>query len=194
MLVQRRLISAIQANLAKSVPSSADTTKTEFPFALPPNTEKRIEIESIEGNALVVSFVDKKMLDEMPNQNIEATGEQLFLVMENLNNIPLVQNEGGTTSGEVLKRTLILDFQDVEKVESSAIGKLITLNKKAKILGHKLILCNINPDIFESFQIAGLNRIVDIRRTREDAVVVANGLGERECLDKPFSIPVIVRT
>ena len=192
MLVQRRLIPALQANLAKSVPSSADTTEAEFPFALPLNTKEKLKIESIEGNALVVSFVDKKMLDEMPNQNIEAIGEQLFSVMENLNNIPLVQNEGGNITP--LKRTLILDFKDVERVESSALGKLITLNKMAKARDHKLILCNISEDIYENFQITRLNKLFDIRRTREDAIVVANGLGERERLDKPFFVPVTVKT
>src|SRR5215467_1021949 len=96
---------------------------------------RRLEVETI-GDVTVVNFVDKKILDE---QNIQNIGEQLF---------SLVEQDGLTR--------LLLNFGNVEYLSSAALGKLITLNKKVQAVGGKLVLCNIDPQIREVFDITRL--------------------------------------
>src|SRR6478752_5172476 len=93
---------------------------------------RRLEVEEI-GDVTVINFVDKKILDE---QNIQIIGEQLF---------SLVDQEG--------RRKLLLNFGNVEYLSSAALGKLITLNKKLQTAQGKLILCNIDAQIYEVFEI-----------------------------------------
>jgi anti-sigma B factor antagonist len=44
-------------------------------------------------------------------------------------------------------------------MSSAALGKLITLNKKVQAAGGKLILCNIDPQIREVFEITKLDKL-----------------------------------
>ena len=99
---------------------------------------RRLEVEDI-GDVTVINFVDRKILDE---QNIQIIGEQLF---------SLVDQDG--------RRKLLLNFGNVEYLSSAALGKLITLNKKVQGAGGKLILCNIDPQIREVFEITKLDKL-----------------------------------
>ena len=110
---------------------------------------KRLEVEDI-GDVTVVSFTDKKILDE---QNIQIIGEQLF---------SLVDEEGF--------KKVLLNFSNVEYLSSAALGKLITLNKKLQGVGGKLILCNIDPQIFEVFEITKLDRFFKIVKEEQAAL------------------------
>jgi anti-sigma B factor antagonist len=100
-------------------------------------SRRRLEVEDI-GDVTVVSFIDKKILDE---QNIQLIGDQLFR---------LVDEEG--------RRKILLNFGNVEYLSSMANGKLITLHYKVKAAGGRLVLCNIPADIYEVFEITRLNR------------------------------------
>ena len=110
---------------------------------------RRLEVEDI-GDITVVNFVDKKILDE---QNIQVIGEQLF---------SLVDQEG--------RRKLLLNFGNVEYLSSAALGKLITLNKKLQGVGGRLILCNIDPQIYEVFEITKLDRFFNIQKEEQAAL------------------------
>ena len=112
---------------------------------------RRLEVEDI-GDVTVVNFVDRKILDE---QNIQVIGDQLF---------GLVDTEG--------LRKLLLNFGNVEYLSSAALGKLITLNKKLQQAGGRLILCNIDPQIYEVFEITKLNKLFNIQ-TEEQAALQA---------------------
>ena len=114
-----------------------------------PPRRRRLEVETI-GDVTVVNFVDKKILDE---QNIQHIGEQLF---------GLVEQDG-------LSR-LLLNFGNVEYLSSAALGKLITLNKKLQAVGGRLILCNIDPQIHEVFEITKLNKLFTIHKGEQDAL------------------------
>ena len=48
---------------------------------------------------------------------------------------------------------------------SIVFGKLIALDAKMKQVGWRLILCNVDPHHYESFQAAGLTDILDIRES-----------------------------
>ncbi len=111
---------------------------------------RRLEVEEI-GEVTVVNFVDRKILDE---QNIQVIGEQLF---------NLVEEQG--------KRKILLNFSNVEYLSSAALGKLITLNKKVQgVKGGRLILCNIDPQIFEVFEITKLDKFFNIQKEEQTAL------------------------
>jgi anti-sigma B factor antagonist len=104
---------------------------------------RRLEEEQI-GDVLVVKFIDRKILDDT---NIQIIGEQLF---------GLVEQQGA--------RKLLLNFGNVEFLSSAALGKLITLNKKLQSAGGRLILCNIDPQIYEVFEITKLDKFFNIQK------------------------------
>jgi anti-sigma B factor antagonist len=110
---------------------------------------RRLEVEDI-GDVTVVNFTDKKILDE---QNIQIIGEQLFSLVDELG-----------------RRKLLLNFGNVEYLSSAALGKFITLNKKVIAAGGKLVLCNIDPQIYEVFEITRLNKIFNIQKEEQAAL------------------------
>src|SRR6516225_8103622 len=110
---------------------------------------RRLEVEHI-GDVTVVNFVDRKILDE---QNIQVIGDQLF---------SLVEQDG--------LRKLLLNFGNVEYLSSAALGKLITLNKKLQAAGGRLILCNIDPQIYEVFEITRLDKFFNIQKEEQAAL------------------------
>jgi anti-sigma B factor antagonist len=95
-----------------------------------PPRRRRLEVEEV-GDVTVVNFVDRRILDE---QNIQAIGEQLFSLVDELG-----------------RRKVVLNFGNVEYFSSAAFGKLITLNKKLHGAGGRLVLCEIDPEIWEAF-------------------------------------------
>ena len=115
----------------------------------PQPRRRRLEVEDI-GDITVVNFVDKKILDE---QNIQVIGEQLFSLVDELG-----------------RRKILLNFGNVEFLSSAALGKLITLNRKLQSAGGKLILCNIDPQIYEVFEITKLNKLFVIHKDEQGAL------------------------
>jgi len=110
---------------------------------------RRLEVEDI-GDVTVVNFTDRKILDE---QNIQMIGEQLFSLVD-----------------EAGRKKILLNFGNVEYLSSAALGKLITLNKKLQAAGGRLILCNIDPQIYEVFEITKLNKLFNIHKEEQAAL------------------------
>ena len=110
---------------------------------------RRLEVEDI-GDVTVVNFTDKKILDE---QNIQIIGEQLFSLVDELG-----------------RRKLILNFSNVEYLSSAALVKFITLNKKVNSACGRLVLCNIDPQIYEVFEITKLNKLFNIQKEEQAAL------------------------
>src|ERR1700716_3172290 len=108
-----------------------------------PPRRRRLEVVE-EGEITVVNFIDKKILDE---QNIQKIGEDLFSLVDELG-----------------RKKILLNFSNVEYLSSAALGKFITLNKKVSTAGGKLVMCNINDDIFEVFEITKLNKLFNIQK------------------------------
>ena len=102
------------------------------------------------GDITIVSFMDKKILDEA---NIQDIGDELFALVD-----------------ERYKIKLVLNFENVEFLSSAALGKLITLNKKVKNENGALRLCGIRPQILEVFRITKLNKLFQIYDTEEQAL------------------------
>ena len=97
---------------------------------------RRLEVEDI-GDVTVVNFIDEK-IDE---QNIQAIGEQLFGLVDELG-----------------RRKILLNLGNVKDLSSAALGKFLSLHKKLNSLGGRLILCNIDPQIYELFDITELKQ------------------------------------
>ena len=110
---------------------------------------RRLEVEDY-GEITVVNFIDKKILDE---QNIQKIGEDLFSLVDELG-----------------RKKILLNFSNVEYLSSAALGKFITLNKKVQASGGKLVMCNINDDIFEVFEITKLNKLFNIQKDEQTSL------------------------
>jgi anti-sigma B factor antagonist len=67
---------------------------------------------------------------------------------------------------EVLNRTtedrVILNFQKVQFMSSSMLGKLVAVHKRCKEFKVKLKLCSISPDIRQVFKITKLDKLFEI--------------------------------
>ena len=107
---------------------------------------RHLEIELI-GDVTVVSFTDKKLMDD---QTIRLVGDQLC---------SLVDEQG--------RRKILLNFGNVEYLSSAALGRFIILHKKVIAAGGRLVLNNIDPQIYEVFAVTKLNKLFDIRRRGE---------------------------
>ena len=110
---------------------------------------RHIEVNEV-GDVTVVRFRDRKLIEDI---RIQELGQELF----------------GLIDGEQRDK-LLLNFSQVEFLSSSALGKLITLDKKMKANGGSMKLSNIRPEIFEVFNITKLDRMFDIRDDEADAL------------------------
>lgn len=61
-------------------------------------------------------------------------------------------------------RKVKLDFTKVQFLGGSALGKIVSFQKKLKRKDVRLVIQNVRPDIFEVFRVTGLTRVLDIRR------------------------------
>jgi len=99
------------------------------------------------GDVTVVKFIDRRILDE---QSIQVLGEQLFGLVD-----------------EVGRRKMLLNFSNVEFLSSAALGKFIKLHKKLQEVGGRLILCSIDPEIYEVFEITKLDKFFMIAKDEQ---------------------------
>ncbi len=76
----------------------------------------------------------------------------------------LVEREGHTK--------IVLNLDSVEYMQSTALGRLVLIDKKVGGQGGKLCLCNLRPSVRELFEITGLDEVLDIR-TDEGAAMQA---------------------
>ena len=105
---------------------------------------------SAEGDVKVVQLVDRKILDEV---SIMQIGKSLT---------ELVAHESPPN--------VVLDFSNVGHMSSSALGMLITLQKRIREGKGQLRLCCIQPTIYEVFVITRLNEIFQIHESVQDAL------------------------
>ncbi len=110
---------------------------------------RRLDLNEV-GDVVVVRFLDQKIIEDV---NIQELGQELFRLVE-------VDN----------CRKILLNFSEVDFLSSAALGKLITMDKKAKKHGSVLKLSNIRPEIYEVFAITKLNRLFDINDDEADAL------------------------
>jgi len=112
-------------------------------------THRRIDVSKV-GDVTIVKFLDKKILDEA---GIQELGAELFSLVEHDN-----------------RRSVVLNFSNVDFLSSAALGKLITLDRKMKSAKGRLKMSNIRPEILEVFQITKLHKVFDIRDEEAEAI------------------------
>ena len=98
----------------------------------------------------IVSFIENKILDE---GNIKEIGDALASLVEAKH-----------------QPKLLLDFQNVDHLSSAALGMLINVNQKIKLLSGELRLVNIKSQIMEVFVITRLDKLFRILPDREKAL------------------------
>lgn len=64
---------------------------------------------------------------------------------------------------EEKKADLVIDGNDLDYIDSTGLGVLISALKKLKEEGYKIILKNIKPNINKLFDITGLNKVFVIK-------------------------------
>ncbi|GMV96293.1 MAG: STAS domain-containing protein [Phycisphaerae bacterium] len=98
----------------------------------------------------VVNFSDASILD---TQVVQQIGEELY---------DLVDKQA--------RRKLILDFDKVRFLSSSALGVLITLRKKADAIKGKVVLCNMRDELRKVFKITNLDKMFEFYESEEKAL------------------------
>jgi anti-sigma B factor antagonist len=71
-------------------------------------------------------------------------------------------------------RKFLMDFRGVDHLSSSILANLITLHKRLIQRGGKLVLCGLNPEVAQIFEVTHLNRVLAIQ---------ADAMAAREALD-----------
>lgn len=107
--------------------------------------------QSSEGDVTIIKFLDKRIADE---PDIVEFGEELI---------------GAVSSGNHSK--VLINMSEIDFLSSAAIGKLVSVHKKAKEHEVGLKFCCINsPNPYEGFKITNLDSLFDISETQADAV------------------------
>jgi anti-sigma B factor antagonist len=99
----------------------------------------------------VISFVTSRILDQ---SNVQQLGEEFEDLVDK----------------HKLEK-IVLNFENVSYMSSAVMGKLVGLLKKVKNAGGRLILCNIEDGIYEIFEIMRFDKMFDIRKTEDEAVI-----------------------
>ena len=101
-------------------------------------------------NATVALIGEERILQEHDIQALESS------IM------PLIENSHGIN--------LIINFSNVKFLTSSALGLLIRISKKIYEMEGKLLLCCIDPKIYQIFEITRLNEVFAIFESQELAM------------------------
>ena len=102
------------------------------------------------GDVTMVRFRDQRITEDRRAQEV---GEELYSLLE-----------GGNC------HKLLLNLGSVDFLSSSALGKLITLDKRTRARGGVLKLSNICPELFQIFAVTRLDRLFDIERDEAAAL------------------------
>ena len=107
-----------------------------------------IELSSKE-DVSVVRLLDDKVIDA---DRIATLGEELM---------SLASDQGGR---------VLINMDNVRFLSSSAINKLIVLERRISSNGGNLKLSNLSPEVEEVFNITQLHSVFDIRSNEADAL------------------------
>jgi len=108
-----------------------------------------------QNDVAVVSFATSRILDQ---SNVQQLGEEFDALVDQLK------------LGKIA-----VNFAGVTYMSSAVMGKLVGLLKRSKAAGGKLILCAIEESIFEIFEIMRFDKMFDIRKTEDEAVIELMG-------------------
>ena len=125
---------------------------------------KRLDIKEV-GDVTVVRFRDPRITED---RRIEESAGELFHLVEEAN-----------------CRKLLLSLASVDILSSAALGKLITLDKKAMARGGVLKLSNLSADVALVFSITRLDRLFDVAKDEETALAAFGHGASHEGVSAP---------
>jgi len=108
-----------------------------------------------QNDVAVVTFATSRILDQ---SNVQQLGEEFDALVDDFH-----------------LDKLVLNFENVSYMSSAVMGKLVGLLKKVKAAGGQLILCNIEDSIYEIFSIMRFDKMFQIRKTEDEAVIELMG-------------------
>ena len=108
-----------------------------------------------QNDVAVVGFATSRILDQ---SNVQQLGEEFDALVD-----------------EFKLAKIVVNFSGVTYMSSAVMGKLVGLLKKSKAAGGKLILCAIEESIFEIFEIMRFDKMFEIRKTEDEAVIELMG-------------------
>jgi anti-sigma B factor antagonist len=111
-----------------------------------------LEIEPV-GAATVVRFTPE-CARFLKDDAIKTLGDRLFGLLD-----------GG-------HRRLVLNLANVERLDSLLLGKLVALHKKALAAGGRMVLCQLNRQLYEVFQTLQLTGFLRICGTEAEALQI----------------------
>jgi len=110
---------------------------------------QRIDVRMV-ADVTVATTLDMKLNDDL---SIQEWGEQLIARLD-----------------DAQCKKLLVSFERVLFMSSSALRALITLNKKAKEAGAALVLCGIDDNIMEAFRITRLDSVFQIKKNEDEGI------------------------
>jgi len=110
---------------------------------------QRIDVKLV-ADITIATTLDMKLNDDL---SIQEWGDQLIALLD-----------------DSACKKLLVSFERVLFMSSSALRALITLNKKAKELKAVLILCGIDDNIMEAFRITRLDGVFQIRKNEDEGI------------------------
>ncbi len=108
-----------------------------------------ISISQIQ-DVTVVNFQQSSILDSAA---VEAIGESLYKLVD-----------------EQARRKIVLDFTPVRFLSSSMLGVLIALQKKARTIKGKIVLCGLRPELMKVFKITKLDKMLTFADDEQQAL------------------------
>src|SRR5438105_2551789 len=106
-----------------------------------PTDDRLLEVEQV-GEVTLVKLTPRKILEE---RTTESIGQQLFGLVKDLG-----------------CHKLVLNFGRVERLTSVMLGKVVMLHRKTEEAGGRLTLCQIQPKVYEIFELLKLPRVLNI--------------------------------
>lgn len=64
---------------------------------------------------------------------------------------------------------VLLNFSEVSYIDSKGLGAIFDLNKQVEDLGYHIFFCDLSQQVKEVFELAGLQHILRIYESEEDA-------------------------
>jgi len=110
---------------------------------------QRIDVKKV-ADVTIATTLDMKLNDDL---SIQEWGDQLIDLLD-----------------DPECKKLLVSFERVLFMSSSALRALITLNKKTKEGKSVLILCGIDDNIMEAFRITRLDSVFQIKKNEDEGI------------------------
>jgi anti-sigma B factor antagonist len=108
-----------------------------------------LEVEHV-GRVAVVRFVRRQIVTE---EAVEALGEQLLSL--------------GDDAGH---SQVVVNFGNVERVSTALLGRLAALQRRLRLMGGGLALCEVRPELQAVLRALQLRRYLHVCRSEENAL------------------------